>query len=116
MIKSYFSIFFLTLKYYKQFVEFSNEIEKLNLKISKLEENQDEVRDRADSELLLKFQEELLEKDFEKFYEFFIDPGNDGEWLTDVTLTDVHPDLLNRYGDDFFEQFKHIPAAKKYNL
>lgn len=105
------------LKYYRVYVEISNKIEDLNKQIDILTSNQDKIRDRADSELLLKFQEELLNKDPEKFYEFFINVSDDGEWLNDHSICDVHPDLINQYDEkEFFEQFEHIPAAKKYNL
>lgn len=104
--------------YYKKYVETANEIKILNKRISQLEKFQDKIKDRADSELLLKFQEELLERDIEKFYEFFINnTGEDNEWINDHSVCDVHPDLINQYGEkEFFEQFEHIASSKKYNL
>lgn len=105
------------LKYYSVYAKLSDKIENLNKQIEILMKNQDKIRDRADSELLLKFQEELLEKDINKFYEFFVDVHNEGDWIEDTSICDVHPDLINKYGEkEFFKQFEHIPVAKKYNL
>ncbi len=60
------------LKKYKEYILIDEEIDKLQKEIDKLnnyKENTAYVK--GTSELMYNFQKELLDKDFEKFYEFF---------------------------------------------
>jgi hypothetical protein len=58
----------------------------------------DKIFIEAQNELLYKFQEDLLLKDFENFKEFFID-----EYFRlsgELDQTDIHPDILKKYKND----------------
>jgi hypothetical protein len=89
----------------KEYAQLDKEIFKKQKEIDDIKEEKKIIYAEASSQLLYKYQEELLEKDFDNFYEFFI---KDSEKIQD----DIHPDILKKYKD----QIKLKLDARKYNL
>jgi len=98
----------------EQYLSVGKEIDSLNKKIENLEIKKENLEFEAASEILYKFQEELIEKDFESFYELFMKEVVDdceGE-DEDFILSDIHPDIVKKYLKDV----KMHLDAKKYNI
>ena len=98
------------MKKFKSFLELREKIEKLRTQLEKLENYEEGLSIDADSELLYKFQEDLLlDEDYHSFYELFIDKESNED---EINLSDIHPDILKDYKDEI----ETIIQSKKYNL
>lgn len=93
-------------KYLEKYLNIENEIMKKQVEINKLENSKERLEIEASNEALYKFQEELLDKDFDSFYTLFIDGfEQDNE-------TDIHPDIFKKYKN----KIELNLSTKKYNL
>lgn len=98
----------------KKYIILDAEINKLEKQINKNKNLQNKLYTLISNELIYKFQEELLEKDFDNFYVLFLkdaieDANNDN---TEIIYYDVHPEILKKYGDEIEMRID----ANNYNL
>lgn len=78
---------------YKKYILIDSEIEKMQKEIDKLTKYKEEIAYvKGTSELMYSFQKELLEKDFNKFYEFFLEEQIVEQY--DDIYSEVHPNIL----------------------
>lgn len=100
-------------KNFKNYLLSDIEIEKLEKEIEKLKKHRDEVLYfKSSNELLYNFQKELLEKDFDSFYELFLKEQIENEY--EYIYDEVHPTILKN------KKYKNIIdfelTKNKYNL
>ena len=95
---------------YKEFLYFDGLIRDLKEKINQLEQEKIDNVDHYEliNELLYKFQEDLLDRDFDNFYYNFLEYYSDNK----EKYKDIHPDILKKYKDIIDARID----AKKYNL
>lgn len=98
---------------YNKFIDAEKKIENAQKEIDKLEKLKVKLEIKAKSEIMYKFQEDLLEKDPDSFYRLFVDEeywgeNEDGE----DNYGETHPHIIEKYK----EKLDTILAAKKYNL
>lgn len=100
-------------RYIEKYLNIENEIFKKQNEINKLENSKEKLEIEASNEALYKFQEELLDKDFDSFYRLFIDGFEEDEIEEGTeTIWDVHPEIFKKYE----KQITLKLSAKKYNL
>ena len=90
-----------------------NEIESLKRKIKKYVNKKQKTFTEASSQLMYKFQEDLFLKDFNGLYNLFIIYSVEDQL---DTLSDIHPDIVTKYGDKIIEIVKPIISSKKFNI
>ena len=108
---------------YKEYTDCFREKMKLEKEYEKklkiLEKEEDKLFWKASSEVMFKFQEDLLNKDFDNFYKFFIEDSLEN--YTDVVEYDanndwIHPDIAKKYGKFIKEMVELRADTQKYNL
>jgi len=92
------------LKKLKEYAYINSEIIKLESKLQLLNDKLSFLHVDAASETLYKFQEDLINNDFDGFYKVFLDDDNG--------LSDVHPEILDKYE----KEIKIKMDSKKYNI
>lgn len=100
-------------KYYKKYIERGVEIYNLFKQIQKLKNENKKLFAEINSEVLYKFQEELLEKDFDSFYKLVLVTDDAEE--TNIFI-DTHPLILKKYKKQIEEKVELYRNSKKYNL
>jgi len=104
---------FSKLKNLDKFFNKIGEIEEKEKKIIKLKRERLKLLINASSELLYKFQEDLINKNFEIFEDFFIYEDDESEEIEGAEkYPEIHPEILIKYGD----KIKMLLDTKKYNL
>jgi hypothetical protein len=96
---------------YTKFIGIEKKIEDAQKQIEKLEKSKEKLEINAKSEILYKFQEDLLENDTNSFYVLFID-GWDENDDGDYVYGETHPNIIKKYKN----KLDLIIASKKYNL
>lgn len=103
------------LKKLEEYLSIDSKISRLTKQIEKLEESKQDLEIEASNELLYKYQEELLEKDFDSLFKLFIEDemseANDFE-DEQFPYTNLHPEIIKKYKDDILFKIN----AKRYNL
>ena len=98
---------------YNKFVDAENKINNAQKEIYKLEKLKIFFEIKAKSEIMYKFQEDLLEKDTSSFYRLFVDEEYWGENENgEDDYGETHPNIIKKYK----EKLDTILAAKKYNV
>lgn len=104
------------LKKLEEYLSIDSKISRLTKQIEKLEESKENLEIEASNELLYKYQEELLEKDFDSLFKLFIEDemseSNDFEDEQQFPYTNLHPQIIKKYKDDILFKIN----AKRYNL
>lgn len=104
------------LKKLEEYLSIDSKISRLTKQIEKLEESKEDLEIEASNELLYKYQEELLEKDFDSLFKLFIEDemfeSNDFEDEQQFPYTNLHPQIIKKYKDDILFKIN----AKRYNL
>ncbi len=99
------------LKIYKEYIDYELKEESLQRELDETKKKRIALYPEAASEIVYKFQEDLIENDFASFYKFFIQEENQEN--QDLKKNgDIHPDILNKY----YDEIKFKIEALKYNL
>lgn len=108
------------LKFFRDYITEDIKISQLEKEIIKIKKKRDKLYTLASNEVLLKFQEELIEKDFDSFWTIFVDEPNDHQVIdmnADKVYTDIHPDIFDKYKHiKKINDINIINNLKKYNL
>ena len=98
------TLIFANSKNFKKLTEFiliEDEIAKKEKEVEKLNLKKSNLLIAASDELLYKFQEDLLNKDFNNFYDFFIKDSEEESGYTNIEdiieHAEIHPKLLKKY-------------------
>lgn len=98
---------------YKEYILIDEKILNLEEEINKLNEYKENVSYvKGTSELMYSFQKELLDKDVEKFYDFFLDEQIKENY--DNIYDEVHPNLLRN--KKYKKLIDTLISARKFNL
>lgn len=104
----------------KELIEIQNHIDELDKEYKNIIKNKDRIHVEASNELIYLFQEELLNSDFDKFFELFIeDLYNEyiNGYIDDEEIYyDIHPNIMKEYGKKIIENINILIQSKKYNL
>ena len=106
------------LKKLTSYLLIDKEIEDKEKELEKLFLKKETLSTASGDELLFKFQEELLDRDFNSFYEFFIKDSieeSDGTIEDIIKYSEIHPRILKKY-KDIKDRIQISMAANKYNL
>lgn len=96
------------LKVAQKFLDAENERNRLCSELEKIENKIEKLKLEAASEVLYKFQEDLLKNDPDNFFKLFLE---DGEY-TGEGYGESHPDIIKKYQ----KELDILLSAKKYNL
>lgn len=96
---------------YNKFIDLEKKLNDAQNIVYKLERSKEKLEINAKSEILYKFQEDLLENDPNNFYLLFIHEGNPDN-TEEFKYGDTHPNIIKKYKS----KLDLILAAKKYNL
>lgn len=91
-------------KFIEKYRNIDKEIFKKYAEIRKLEKSKEKLELEMNNEVLIKFQDELINTDFESFYKIFM--GDEEEYW------DIHPTIMKKYS----KMIDLIRKTKKYNL
>jgi len=97
------------LKIYKEFIDCEYKEERLQRELEEIQKKRIALYPEAASEIVYKFQEDLIENDFDSFYKFFIEEENPQDLKNN---NDIHPVILKKY----YDEIKIKIEALKYNL
>jgi hypothetical protein len=97
---------------YQEYLSIDKKIDSLHESIRKLENRRDSLQIKVGGELLYNFQKHLLESNFKLFYELFINDSFVDNESTDINNTEIHPNILKKYGD----RINVLLDANKYNI
>jgi len=110
------------LKKLSEFIKIEQDIQILEKDMEKLQAKKEKLEIEASNETLYKFQEYLLDNDFDRFKEFFMDSSYwEDEDLGDKPVNpdleylkklDIHPTIVKKYGEKILLSL----SAHKYNL
>jgi hypothetical protein len=101
------------LKKLSEFIQIEKSIEIKEKELKRLENRKNRLELEASNEALYKFQEYLLDTDFEKFKEFFmIDIDEYDTEEEKISYSDIHPDIIKKHKDEILLKM----SAHKYNL
>ena len=89
-----------------------DKIQNIEEEINILTEEKDKIETKASSDLLYKFQEELLEKDSDSFYYLFIKEYIESKNNDKLVNTGIHPNILRKYKNNIILKLNSI----KYNI
>jgi hypothetical protein len=98
----------------------SKELDKLYKELDKLNHQVDELHRLASGEVLYTFQEDLLNKDFDNFYDIFIkdslENGYEEYEYEEMVFWEIHPNIEEKYKDRILDRVKIKNDTDKYNL
>jgi len=97
------------LKNLKEYMKNRDKLNKLNQEIEDLKPSLNKSYTNGLNELFYTVQKDLLLKDFETFYSFFIDGNDVGDY-------DIHPDLYSEHFNTIADNIEILKNSKKYNL
>ena len=104
----------------QELLEINNNIENSVKKYETLVKNREKIFAIAANEVLYNFQKELLNKDISEFFSLFISDSFDDFVEDHITIDyiyeDIHPQIMEEFGDEIKEYIKIKTQSKKYNL
>lgn len=97
------------LKDLKEYMKNRDKLNSLYQQIEDLKPSLNKSYTNGLNELFYTVQKDLLLKDFETFYSFFIEGNDVGDY-------DIHPDIYSEHLDTIADSMRLMKDAKKYNL